>query len=99
MKKDYFNLEDFTQEIIKKNPTLNWTPAKVKSVVLYYIRLKLLSPLKYKDLLDQGYPIPPYEKTTPKNFFRQIELDRFNTILKMKSEGYPLNLIQKLLKQ
>ena len=97
MSKDYFNLEDFTQEIIKTNPNLNWTPAKAKSVVLYYIREKLLTPLKYKDLLDQGYPIPPYEKTTPKNFFRQIEIDRFNTILKMKSEGYPLNLIQKLL--
>jgi hypothetical protein len=97
MSKDYFNLEDFTQEIIKTNPNLNWTPAKTKSVVLYYIRAKLLTPLKYKDLVDQGYPIPPYEKTTPKNFFRQIEIDRFNNILKMKSEGYTIKLLQKTL--
>lgn len=52
----YFNLEDFTQEIIKTNPNINWTPAKAKSVVLFYIRTKLLTPLKYKELLGSRLP-------------------------------------------
>jgi len=66
MSKDYFNLEDFTQEIIKTNPNLNWTQAKAKSVVLYYIRTKLLTPLKYKELLDQGYLRPPMRRPSLK---------------------------------
>ena len=97
MKKNYFDLEEFTQEIITRNRDLNWTPAKAKSVILYYIRTKLLTPVKYKDLVAEGVDIPPYEKTTPKNYFRQIDIYRFEDILKMKSEGYTLNLIKKLI--
>lgn len=96
MKKTYFDLEEFTQEIINRNRHLNWTPAKAKSVILYYIRTKLLTPAKYKDLVAEGVSIPPYEKTTPKNYFRQIDIDTFEKILKMKSEGYTLELIKKL---
>jgi hypothetical protein len=59
-------LEEFTQEIITRNRDLNWTPAKAKSVILYYIRRKLLTPVKYRDLVAEGVDIPPMRRPPQK---------------------------------